>query len=217
MQINKSVNELIDEAVDGLPLIRRRMAKRWLKRGDHREELADSMLLKLCEADDVKAMGLAEGFASGRIGADTPIGFDPENLRKILDLIVEYLPTILEIILPLFLSLALPVAIALGSFALAASPAVADEPMPCFAPVVAEPPELPSHVLAQWGQWGQQRGSCPGGVCPAPKPAPADPKIMKAKISILEPCEPCGRSFARRRPVRGVVSRILALFRISRR
>lgn len=228
MQVTKTVNELIDDAVEELRGglgIKYRITKRWLKKGDNRAELADSVMLKLCDCDEVKAMGLSEGFASGAIGADTPIGFDPENLRKFLDLIIEYLPQILAIILPLFTSVALPLAFVLGSLASTAM-AEPNQPMPCFAP---DPATLGDHVGCEGRvrqtedlplyepkdinkedlvtalgrsilpQWGFQQGDCPGGVCPVPTDIPLSEGEVLVSTSTLEAKAPASSTAPMRR------------------
>lgn len=227
MQITKSVNELIDEAVEELPFIRRRMTKRWLARGDNHAELSDSVMLKLCDCEEVKAMGLSQGFASGAIAADTPIGFDPENLRKFLDLIIEYLPKILQIIMPLFLSVVpILLAFAAGSFA---TTAVAEpvKPMPCFAPdpaTLAGDIETKQQVLAVVKERSVlsqflQQADCQNGQCPVPVKAP----VLKRVKSILEVATPASKrgpvrkiAYSLRQPMKKTgrfVAKVVAFFR----
>ena len=107
--ITKSVNDLIDDAIESLPFIRRRMVKRNLQRNpENREEIADRVLLRMSEDDRVAPVmgaGFAAGIASGTITASTPVGIDVDKLKQIMELIFEYLPKILQL-LSLFMSVA---------------------------------------------------------------------------------------------------------------
>jgi hypothetical protein len=107
--VTKSVNELIDDAIESLPPFRRGMVKRNLARNPaKREEIADRVLMRMSEDERISPVmgaGFAAGIASGAITASTPVGIDVDKLKQIMDLIFEYLPKILQL-LSLFMSVA---------------------------------------------------------------------------------------------------------------
>lgn len=108
--VTKSVDEMIDDAIERLPFLRRNIVKRNLARNPaKRVEIADQVLLALSEDTAAKTAfgaGISEGIASGAITAQTPIGIDVDKLEQILALIFKYLPQILQLF-QLFVSIAI--------------------------------------------------------------------------------------------------------------
>lgn len=100
--VTKTFDELLDDAVERLPWLRRRVAKRRLRSQDARQGAIDELRLKLCDDEECKSMGLHPVMASAAVVATTPFAIDIDNLERLLELIIKYLPQILDIILPLF-------------------------------------------------------------------------------------------------------------------
>ena len=120
--VTKTVDEMIDNAIEDLPFVRRRIVKRKLANNpEKRAEIADQVLLALSKdetTDTAFGDGTAQGFASGAITAQTPIGIDVDKLAKILELIFTYLPKILDL-LKLFASIVIFFAISLAMSSIA--------------------------------------------------------------------------------------------------
>lgn len=206
--VTKTVNQLIDEAVDQLPFLRRRIVKRAFARNpQEKQDVAVRLMLAMSENEEIKAMGLATGFASGAIAADTPFAIDLGNLERFFQIVVEYLPKILEIVLkflPLFMSL---LVLAIGCCAepvmaetaaeayLRAEATVCESPLQLHCNECGLPncgghkrdtifvEEIPQGVLAQFGFSRKQTptlaADCPDGMtCPAP--------ARRTAISIVE-------------------------------
>jgi hypothetical protein len=95
------IDDAVDMAVERLPLIRRRVLQRRLRNADYRRTFTDELLLKLHDDEDCCAIGMQTTIAAG----EREFGFDPANLQKFLEIIIKYLPQLLAIILPLFMSL----------------------------------------------------------------------------------------------------------------
>ena len=96
-----SMDSLLTMAVDKLPWFRRNFYKLMLLNKTNRELALSNLTVKLHDDEEAQAMGFhtaMEGIAS----YSDPITFNPDNLAKILELILKYLPQILAIILPLF-------------------------------------------------------------------------------------------------------------------
>lgn len=108
--VTKSVDEMIDDAIERLPFLRRKIVQRNLARHPHkREEIADQVLLKISEdpaAIAIFGSSIAEGIASGSITAQTPFSIDIDKLEQLIQLILKYLPQILQLFM-LFVSIAM--------------------------------------------------------------------------------------------------------------
>jgi len=116
-----SVSELLDLAVDKLPMLRRRVVKARLSSRRYRAALLDELALKLCDNPESSAIlgaTVINGLMEGGISSQEKFGFDPANLEKLLQIIIEYLPQLLAIILPLFMQLVvLVMVLSVGSIA----------------------------------------------------------------------------------------------------
>jgi len=115
------VSELLDLAVDKLPMLRRKVVKARLLSRRYRAALLDELTLKLCDNPESSAIlgaTVINGLMEGGISSQEKFGFDPANLEKLLQIIIEYLPQLLAIILPLFMQLAiLMLVLSVGSIA----------------------------------------------------------------------------------------------------
>lgn len=125
--VTKSVDEMIDDAIERLPFLRRKIVQRNLARNpEKREEIADQVLLKMSEDPQASAVfgsSIAAGMASGSITAKTPFSLDIDKLEQLIQLILKYLPQILQLF-KLFVSIALFIvfSLAMESRVFAASP-----------------------------------------------------------------------------------------------
>lgn len=107
-----TVGQLIEQATEELRGPKRRMFERHLRRNAKaRQELEDRVLLELStdpRAQAILGADMCLGFGNGTLTADTPFQIDTDKLRELLDLILEYAPKFIELllkILPLFMSL----------------------------------------------------------------------------------------------------------------
>ena len=120
--VTKTVDEMIDNAIERLPFLRRKIVNHNLAHNPHRrEEIADRVLLELSKdsaAEAIFGSSIAAGIESGAITAKTPIGIDVDKLAKILELIFTYLPKILDL-LKLFASIVIFFAISLAMSSIA--------------------------------------------------------------------------------------------------
>jgi len=109
-----TIQELVHAAIATMPRWQRAFVKATLLRPRKRAEVYaglgyqlshDTAFLEYCENPTV--------FTGDSFGADTPIEFDPANLEAILQIILEYLPQILQLFLmfaTIFLAVGLSVA-----------------------------------------------------------------------------------------------------------
>jgi hypothetical protein len=119
------VCDIVDEAVNTLPFARRRLVKLWMRfRPEMREVIESQVIVALMEMEessmtpiallergedaptDVSAASLTtigQAFGSEAFSAQTRFAIDLERLERLLQIVIEYLPKILEILLPLFL------------------------------------------------------------------------------------------------------------------
>lgn len=102
MQMQITLDQALDAAVDKLPFVRRRVMKNRLRSSRYRETLLAELVLKLHDDQDCCAMGMQPLMANAS-GA-TVFTFDPSQLAAFLELILKYLPLLLELLLPLFSS-----------------------------------------------------------------------------------------------------------------
>jgi hypothetical protein len=100
-----SMSELLDMAVDKLPPLRRTVAKFRLASRRYRSNLLNELCLHCCDNPDCSPLlGSAwSGLMAGTISPTDKFGIDPDKLERLLQIIIEYLPKLLEIILPLFM------------------------------------------------------------------------------------------------------------------
>ncbi len=144
--VTKTVDEMIDNAIERLPFLRRKIVNHNLAHNPHRrEEIADRVLLELSKdsaAEAIFGSSIAAGIESGAITAKTPIGIDVDKLAKILELIFTYLPKILDL-LKLFASIVIFFAISLAMSSVATA---------------QETKQLGNLIL--------DGGDCANGVCP---------------------------------------------------
>lgn len=124
MANKNTFNSLLDQGVEKLPPLRRRVYQRRLRNAEYRRQVTDELMLKMADDPRVQAFGLAvfnevAGRASAQAGeetvaamggqaapkvnaADVEIQLDPGKLKEFLDILLEYLPKIFELILGLF-------------------------------------------------------------------------------------------------------------------
>lgn len=100
------MSELLDQTVERLPWLRRKVAQRRLRNDKYREAFLDEFCLKCCDNPEVaKILGAptCAGLMSGDITTITKFAIDPDKLERLFQILIEYLPKLLEIILPLFM------------------------------------------------------------------------------------------------------------------
>lgn len=104
-----SMSELLDLAVDKLPPLRRRVAKFRLSASRrYRNNVLDQLCIYCCDNPECAAImgtATADGLMSGEISATDSFNLDLDQLERFLQILIEYLPKLLEIILPLFMQL----------------------------------------------------------------------------------------------------------------
>jgi hypothetical protein len=103
-----SMSELLDLAVDKLPALRRRVAKVRLSTSRrYRNSVLDQLCLHCCDNPECSAIlgASATGLMSGEILSTDKFSLDLDQLERFLQIIIEYLPKLLEIILPLFMQI----------------------------------------------------------------------------------------------------------------
>lgn len=205
-----SLGTLVDKAKNTLPRRQHRRADRWQKAMQRRGEEAaifDELESHLCSCSvTAVAMEARQAFATQcECEADVvKFGIDPDKLSAwlevIADFIINKLPKILEVLLPLFMMLSL----ALCCFTPAKVMAEPVKPMPCFA---LDPATLAGDIATKkqvlavvkersvLSQFSQQ-ADCPNGQCPVPVKAP----VLKRVKSILEVATPASK----RGPVRRI-------------
>lgn len=102
-----TLNRALDEAVAKLPFFRRKAVQWKLRNPDFREGVLAELAAELSEAPEMEDMNVSAFAAAGpptgaRSFADVPIGIDPAKLAAFLDLILKYLPAIIDLITKLF-------------------------------------------------------------------------------------------------------------------
>jgi len=116
-KITTSFDKLFDEAIEQLPFLRRQIAKRhFRKHPADRDECCERALLACSQSPVLGAFGA--DYQQGNLTVSSVIELDPDTAKRWLDLIIEYLPKILEIVLkllPLFMSIMVFIAIACGA------------------------------------------------------------------------------------------------------
>ena len=100
-----SMSELLDQAVEKLPKLRKRVTKRRLENPKFRATLLDELCLKCCEDDNCVAIlgAYAPALLAGTLSTTDKFSLDLDQLERFLQILIEYLPKLLEIILPLFM------------------------------------------------------------------------------------------------------------------
>lgn len=101
MTVEKTLDELMWEAVDRLPKVRKGVMKFRLRTmPKFREQVRNDLAVKLFECPECQSMGLSPIFGSSDFNAETyQFELDTEKLERLLQLIVEYLPQIFDIIM----------------------------------------------------------------------------------------------------------------------
>lgn len=100
-----TISEALDMAVAKLPPLRRTVMRMRLRNEGFRSRTLAELRLKLSEDTECCAMlgdSFGTGLADESIGDETPFSIDLGNLEQFLQLILKYLPQILEIIFKLF-------------------------------------------------------------------------------------------------------------------
>lgn len=101
-----SMSELLDQTVERLPFLRRKVAQRRLRNDKYRAALLTELCLKCCddsEVSEILGVPTCSGLMSGAITATDKFSIDPDKLERLFQILIEYLPKLLEIILPLFM------------------------------------------------------------------------------------------------------------------
>lgn len=105
-----SLNKLLDKAVDKLPFFRRKTTQWKLRNPEFREAVLMEVASQLSENPKVQAMGIpaltadvatAGGDEVG-INWDADILIDLDKLQQLLDMLIKYLPAIIDLITKLF-------------------------------------------------------------------------------------------------------------------
>lgn len=100
-----TISEALDMAVAKLPPLRRTVMRMRLRSEGFRSRTLAELRLKLSEDAECCAMlgdSFGAGLADESFGDETPFSIDLGNLEQFLQLILKYLPQILEIIFKLF-------------------------------------------------------------------------------------------------------------------
>ena len=90
-----TMNEMLDQAVEKLPPLRKRIMKRILSNPERREEVIDLCAVKLVENPKLK--GYASTFNAETFDGNTEMGINPDNLKIILDALMKFLPILLQL------------------------------------------------------------------------------------------------------------------------
>lgn len=86
----QNFNALLDNAIQELRPLQRRVLERRMRNPENRQMVADECMLHVCTKLDLPVLATAT--------PDTPLQFDPETIKKILDLLIEYLPKVISLI-----------------------------------------------------------------------------------------------------------------------
>ncbi len=108
-----TLNEAVDQAIETLPLFRRIPMKFKMRNRKLRAQVVSDLRVKLYDDPDFEKFGLVQAFGSDEFTADTPFNIDIDNLAKFLELIIKYLPAIIEIFIKLFASILFLIAFSL--------------------------------------------------------------------------------------------------------
>lgn len=129
-----TLSESIDEAVERLPFFRRKVYQRRLKNNRFRKAFVEDLTVKLYDNDEVAGMVPVATFAGESFGEDTPFSIDIDNFERFLQIIIEYLPKIMEIIVTLLALGVVPffvvLSLSIGGSAVAGPPVVSYEQSP---------------------------------------------------------------------------------------
>lgn len=110
MATQYSMSDLLDGSVERLPFLRKKVAQFRLRNNSkYRSALLDELCLKCCdnpEAAEILGTVACAGLMSGEITATTKFNINPDNLERLFQILIEYLPKLLEILLPLFTQMA---------------------------------------------------------------------------------------------------------------
>lgn len=90
-----TMDKLLDEAVDKLPPLRKRVMKRILGSPERRAEVIDLCAVKL--AENPKLKGYAATFNSEDFDGETEMGVNPDTLKVILDALMKFLPILISL------------------------------------------------------------------------------------------------------------------------
>lgn len=104
-----SMSELLDQTVERLPFLRRKVVQLRLRNNSkYRSAVLDELCLKCCDNPEVAEIlgAVCAGLMSGDITVTTKFNIDPDKLERLFQILIEYLPKLLEILLPLFMQLA---------------------------------------------------------------------------------------------------------------
>lgn len=94
-----NLSSLLDQAVEKLPPFRRRVTKRYLENAKFRQSVLEDVAVSLHDHGPPEVKSFIE---SDNFDAHQTVGFDPATIVVIIDLIVKYLPSIIEIIRQIF-------------------------------------------------------------------------------------------------------------------
>lgn len=90
-----TMNAMLDQAVEKLPPLRKRIMKRILSNPERREEVIDLCAVKL--AENPKLKGYAATFNAESFDGNTEMGINPDNLKIILDALMKFLPILIQL------------------------------------------------------------------------------------------------------------------------
>lgn len=97
-----TLNELMDQAVSKMRPLRRRVLSVRLRNKAYRDQALAELHLKLAEDSRASTLGIGALTDDAFNPMTSKIQLDPDKLKQILDLILEYLPKILDLIMGLF-------------------------------------------------------------------------------------------------------------------
>ena len=161
-----TLSEAVDEAVDKLPPIRRRVAQFNLGRPRYRKQFMDMLAVELMEDPRMIPIGNVAVFGAENFTEDTPININEGYDSEFIDLIIEYLPQILKVLMMLLVFLTLLIALCLaipGDQAVASDPPLIETvPAECLC-VECDCVDCDCPTVLAVAQ------DCPGGICPVPQ------------------------------------------------
>lgn len=100
--IQKNLEELVWDAIERAPWWRRGPYRRRMRRDRSREIILQELRMKLADCDRCAEMGYQQLMRSSAVTNTTRFEVDLDNLEQFFQLILEYLPQIMEMILSFF-------------------------------------------------------------------------------------------------------------------
>lgn len=104
--VQTTLNLSVDKAIEQLPLFRRLPIRiKFRMNPRFRANVIADLRVKIYDDPDFEQLGLLQSFGSDTFTADTPFSIDIDNLEKLLQLIIKYLPMLIDLFSKLFVSI----------------------------------------------------------------------------------------------------------------